>query len=358
MNAIYIAPGSARTIDDRALAAFFDRTGSLSALVRLRGVVAAKALNRPLPLPDVDAVIVNRDGGDSLFAAIRCLEAQEGIGLSVLVVDNASRAEERERLAREARGVRVVPFSRNLGFAGAANEGIARTRSAYVLLLNNDATVERDYTARLAARLALDERLAAVQGLVLNAEGNRVDTAGINWTDRGEAVPTFAGARPSAVPEGPFEVSGVSATAALYRREALASVAAHGQVFDDAFFAYYEDADLSLRLTRAGWRFACDPGATARHEGSRTGSRTPFRRAVWTARNRWRTLFRNFEPRRIRGSLGRLLRADLAHARQLGWKGAALPFLVWPGLPLEALRFRTETGRLADWPSAAVNTGP
>jgi len=299
-------------------------------------------------------VIVNRDGGDPLFAAIRSLEAQEDVGISVLLVDNASGSEERERLTREARGVRVVPFPRNLGFAGAANEGIARTRSEFVLLLNNDAVIAPDYVARLAARLALDGRLAGVQGLVRTGDGGRVDTAGIRWTDRGEAVPVLGGAPPSAAPEGPFEVAGLSATAALYRREALAAVAPDGQVFDDSFFAYYEDADLSLRLARAGWRFACDPGATARHEGSRTGSRTPFRRALWTARNRWRTLFRNIEPRRIRASFGRLLRADLAHARRLGWRGALLPLLVWPGLPAEALRFRAESGRLAEWPSTAV----
>jgi GT2 family glycosyltransferase len=178
-----------------------------------------------------------------------------------------------------------------------------------VLLLNNDATLDPDYTARLAARLVLDERLAAAQGLVLTADGARVDTAGIAWTDRGEAVPALAGSLPSAAPLEPFEVSGVSATAALYRREALASVGAPGQVFDDSYFAYYEDADLSLRLARAGWRFACDPAARARHQGGATGSRMPFRRALWTARNRWRTLFRNVEPRRIRASLGRLLRA-------------------------------------------------
>ncbi|MGH9368303.1 MAG: glycosyltransferase family 2 protein [Thermoanaerobaculia bacterium] len=314
-------------------------------------------MNRPLPLPDVSAVIVNRDGGEPLFAAIRSLEAQKDVDLSVVVVDNASGPAERERLAAETPGVRVVPFSRNLGFAGAANEGIARTRSAFVLLLNNDATVEPDYAARLAARLVLDPRLAAVQGLVLTSDGGSVDTAGIEWTDRGEAVPVFAGAAPSALPEASFEVPGVSATAALYRREALASVAPQGEVFDDAFFAYYEDADLSLRLARAGWRFACDPGARARHEGSRTGSRTPFRRAHWTARNRWRTLFRNFAPGRLRASLGRLLQADLAHARRLGWRGAALPLLVWPGLPLQALRFRGEPGRLSDWPARSAASG-
>ena len=314
-------------------------------------------MNRPLPLPDVDAVIVNLDGGDSLFAAIRALESQEGVDLSIVVVDNGSQREERERLAREAPRARVVAFSRNLGFAGAANEGIARTRSPYVLLVNNDATVDRDYAARLAARLQLDDRLAAVQGLVLSADGAKVDGAGIAWTERGEAVPLYSGRPPRDVPAEPFEVAGVSATAAMFRRDALGSLPPAGRGFDGSYFAYYEDADLSLRLARAGWRFACDPRTAARHEGSRTGSRTPFRKALWTARNRWRTLFRNFEPRRIRGSLGRLLRADLAHARSLGWRGAAIPLLVWPKLPLEALRFREELGRLAEWPGPAPAGG-
>jgi N-acetylglucosaminyl-diphospho-decaprenol L-rhamnosyltransferase len=307
-------------------------------------------LSGPSSLPDVAGVVVNRDGGDALFAAIRSLQAQRGVDLSIVVVDNASQPAERERMAREAPEAHVVAFSRNLGFAGAANEGIARTRSPFLLLVNNDAVLAPDYVARLAARLGFDDRLAAVQGLVLTADGARVDSAGLAWNGRGEAVPVLAGDPAAAAPKDAFEVSGVSATAALYRREALEDVAPQGQFFDRAFFAYYEDVDLSLRLVRAGWRFACDPAAVARHEGARTGRRTPWRRAFWTARNRWRTLFNNFDPALLRGSIGPLLWADLAHARRLGWKGAVLPLLVWPALPLWALRSRGQRRRLSSWP--------
>ena len=295
--------------------------------------------------------MVNRDGGDALFAALRSLQDQRGIDLSVVVVDNGSDPAERERLALEAPAARVVSFSRNLGFAGAANEGIARTRAPFVLLVNNDAVLAPDYTARLAARLALDERLAAIQGLVLTADGSRVDSAGFGWNRRGEAIPAFAGASAADPPGEVFEVSGVSATATLYRRDALSAVAPAGEVFERSFFAYYEDVDLSLRLARAGWRFACDPGATARHEGSRTGRRTPVRRARWTMRNRWRTLFRNFAPALLARDFVPLLSADLAHVRRLGWKGAILPLVVWPALPLMAWRSRELRSRLSDWPS-------
>ncbi len=301
-------------------------------------------------LPDVDAVVVNRDGGGALFRALASLERQRGVTLSVVVVDNASSRQERTRIAREAPAARLVAFSENLGFARGANEGIARTRAAFVLLVNNDAVLEPDYAARLAARLELDPRLAGAQGLVLSEDGRQIDTAGLEWNARGEALPVLSGADASHAPREPFEVSGVSATATLYRREALDAVGAPGAVFEGSFFAYYEDVDLSLRLSRAGWRFVCDPGAVARHEGSLTGRRTPFRRAFWTARNRWRTLFRNFAPGMLARQGPALLRADLAHARDVGWKGVALPFLVWPRLPLLALRARGKRGLLSRWP--------
>jgi GT2 family glycosyltransferase len=306
----------------------------------------------------VDAIVVNRDGGGALFRALASLERQKGVTLSLVVVDNASAADERARLARDAPAARVIGFSRNLGFAGGANEGIARTRAPLVLLLNNDAILEPDYVARLAARLELDPRLAAAQGLVLSEDGRQVDGAGLEWNRRGEAVPVLSGRDASVAPREPFEVSGVSATAALYRREALEAVVRGGAVFDDAFFAYYEDVDLSLRLARSGWRFACDPRAVARHEGSRTGRRTPFRRAFWTARNRWRTLFRNFEPGFVGRRLPALLYADLAHVRAVGWTGLALPLLVWPRLPFMALRSGREPGRLRQWPRVHEQPAP
>jgi GT2 family glycosyltransferase len=169
-------------------------------------------------------------------------------------------------------------------------------------------------------------------------------------------MPLFGGTDPAAVPRGVFEVSGVSATAALYRRDALASVAPGGEIFESSFFAYYEDVDLSLRLARAGWRFACDSEATARHEGSRTGSRTPWRRAKWLGRNRWRTLFRNFDPLLVRREIPGLLRADVAHARTFGWRAPLLLLSVWTRIPSAARARGAVAGarRLTEWPAPAA----
>ena len=138
----------------------------------------------PAPPADVDAVVVNRDGGDALFRALSSLRDQRGVGVSVVVVDNASSSAERERLAALDPAPRVIAFSRNLGFAGAANEGIARTGAPFVLLVNNDAVLSPDYAARLAGALSADGGLGAVQGLVLSEDGTRIDSAGLEWNAR------------------------------------------------------------------------------------------------------------------------------------------------------------------------------
>ena len=250
----------------------------------------------------------------------------------------------------------MVAFSRNLGFAGAANEGIARTRAPFVLLLNNDAVLEPDYVARLAARLEFDGRLAAVQGLVLTEDGRQIDTAGLEWNDRGEAVPVLSGADASVAPREPFEVSGVSATAALYRREALEAVAppraprsrrvlrvlrGRGPVAAPAA------RGLAVRVRparRAPGTRARAPGA-ARPFAARSG-----RCATGGARS-FATSRRRFSARHLPA----LLRADLAHVRAVGLAGlaAAAARLAAAALPGAALA--AEPGRLARWPGPAVS---
>ncbi len=87
---------------------------------------------------------------------------------------------------------------------------------------------------------------------------------------------------PAPGPEGGVrEVFGVSATAAVYRRQALLEVGG----FDSRLVSYYEDVDLAVRLRAAGWRSLLVPGARARHAGSATG-RT-------LSRERWRLIYGN-----------------------------------------------------------------
>ncbi len=315
-----------------------------------------RGLNNGDAPKSISAIVVNRNGGSALRRCLESLAAQRGPALETVVIDNDSRAAEREEIRRDFPAFRLIPFSSNLGFARAVNEGIARTSGRFILTVNNDARLEPDYAERLFALLSADERLAGAQGLVLSNDAVSIDTAGLSWNDRGEAIPLLSGVDRSRAPAAAVDVPGISATASLYRRSALEETAENGSVFDGSFFAYYEDVDLSLRLARAGWRFALDPRAVAYHEGSLTGRRMPWRRALWISRNRWRTLLKNFDRKFLRRRLARLLKADLAHARAIGWPGIALPILVWPVAAARAFATRPEPTRLTRFPVFSATT--
>lgn len=242
-------------------------------------------------------IVVNWDGGALLDS---CLDALAGQGASrVLVVDNGSRPAELQRLAARE-GVFVLPLGTNRGFSPASNAGAVDARMKalpYVAFVNNDAVLEPGYLSACVAALEADRELSAVQGVVLDAGGRLVDGLGIAWNRRREAVQLGHGAPPPPADAPPFPVPGVSGTAPVFRRAAFEKAGG----FAGSFFAWYEDADLALRLLRARGRFACVPAARALHVGSATGRRNPELKWRLLLQNRVRTLRRNLSlPARLR----------------------------------------------------------
>jgi O-antigen biosynthesis protein len=235
-----------------------------------------------------------------------CLEAlrREG-GIEIVVVDQGETPVD----LPEGLADRVLRPGRNLGFAAGTNLGIAESSGALIATVNDDAIVEPGWLARLRAALEADPKVAAVQGVnLLLDDPERADGCGIAWNRWWQAVQIGHGetAPPSA--PGAREIFGVSATAALFRREALRAVSPGGEVFDPRLVSYYEDVELAGRLRAAGFRALLVPAARARHAGSATG-RT-------LNRERWRLIYGN---------------RYLAVARLLGWG-------FWPRLPLLVLR--------------------
>jgi GT2 family glycosyltransferase len=256
---------------------------------------------------------------------------------------------------------RWLALEREAGFAAAANRAFAASAAPWVALVNDDALVEPGWLAALAAALAREERLAAVQGAIgtLGAPA-RCDGCGVAWNSWWQAVQVGHGA-PLPAPGAPaFEVFGVQATAALFRRAALERVAAgRARPFEEALGSWYEDVDLANRLRAAGYGALSVPAARALHLGSATGGTAPWRRRRLLARNRIavvaRLLGRNFPAALPRLALRDLVdgaravvRLELGTASALaaGWLGAAalLPRFARAGRPLVA---RGEIARFA-----------
>jgi GT2 family glycosyltransferase len=222
-----------------------------------------------------DAFMVVHNHARTLRATLTSLADQTVLPGRVVVVDNAS--SDSSVSVIEDLGttlpLELHRFSENRGFAAAANEAIRRTSAQWVLALNPDCRLAPEYLASLLAAAGSRERVGAATGLLLRAEGEslaptgRVDSAGVVVTASGRHLDRGAGRGLRARLLQPAWVFGASAAAALYRREAIDDVAyPAGEVFDETFFAYREDADLAWRLQRRSWRCLFWPQARAWHK--------------------------------------------------------------------------------------------
>lgn len=232
-------------------------------------------------MTDVGFVVLDLDGGEMLQRCLASIQSQEGVTARVIVVDNGSHVRTADRL-RGAAGVEIIRRERNEGFAGGANIGIAATSARFVALVNNDVTLHRSWTSSVVAALRRDARVGAAQSVIAAPDG-RIDGAGVGIA--GGRIVQIGHGEPASSALPPLW--GVSATAAIYRREALeAARGAHGY-FDERFFAYYEDVELCARLLDAGWTFARVDEPLAVHEGSRSAHRLGHRSAFLRTRNRY-----------------------------------------------------------------------
>jgi GT2 family glycosyltransferase len=209
---------------------------------------------------------------------------------------------------------RLVRLPQPVGFAAAANEGLAAAapESRSIAIVNDDLVVESGWLAALAGELARRPRAAAVQGVHLElTRPESVEGCGLSWNRNWQAVQVGGGEAPPSLAAPAFELFGVSATAALYRREALTAVASpEARFFDERLGSYYEDVELAVRLREAGWESWCVPAARARHAGQATTGRAPLRRWKAIYRNRLWVLRRLLGPR-FRSTLPTLVRRDL-----------------------------------------------
>jgi len=279
-------------------------------------------------MTDVSVIVLDIDGGDMLRACLDSIAAQTLPPREVIVFDNGSRVPVGERIAFR-HGLHLFRSDTNLGFAGGNNAAYRHATGNYIALINNDVILDREWLATVAAALDADPKLAAVQ-TILRRDETTIDGAGIDISDgtfrqiaweRGRPArpstddPAKSGARDARAPRA----WGVSATATLYRREALGDT-----IFDESLFAYYEDVELCARLHEAGWRTEVLPVVKAMHRGSQSAS------LLGGDALRLRTRNRYLVARRHRG-VGRI-RALLWEDVKLALRGRTSLRGVWQGL--------------------------
>lgn len=210
----------------------------------------------------VVVLLLNWNGAADTIACLNALEEISYPEWRALVVDNCSTDDSVAQITAAHPDVDLLRAGSNLGFGGGNNIGIRHAiedGADYVWLLNTDTLPDPWALDSLVAVAEADATLGAVASVLYHLD--RPDEVQA-WG--GGSVNLWTGMSRSAL--GPVEAKQLdflSAASLLLPARAISSV-----VFDEGYFMYWEDVDLSFRLRRDGWRLGVAPDSRVLHRAS------------------------------------------------------------------------------------------
>jgi GT2 family glycosyltransferase len=252
----------------------------------------------------VAIVVLNWNGINDTLTCLDSLLSQTYKDLHLVVVDNGSEDNSKDLLDQFQQSHRdmvdVIYNPTNFGFAGGVNTGIEWVLNddfEYVALFNNDAVADKEWLASLA-KAAGQKGVGITTGLLLHKDGKTIDSTGEFFSQWGLAFPRNRGDDASKSPKS-GKVFGASGGASLYKTALFRDIG----LFDEDFFAYYEDGDISFRAQLAGWKVAYTPKAIAFHKQGATSKKIPGFTTYQTFKN-LPLLFLKDVPRGLLFSVG------------------------------------------------------
>jgi len=260
----------------------------------------------------LSVIIPNLNGEEYLPACLKSLKSAidiSKISTEIILVDNASTDTSPEIFStfcqKNKINYQLLSLTKNYGFAGAVNRGVEAAKSDWVLVCNNDLKMDKNWllhTTNLLTSQLLNystTKLAAITGTVLNYDGSRFESQGLKFYYSGKCDNISNGKifdLPSLSREGiggGFEVWGASAALTAYNKAIFNKVGG----FDEDFFAYEEDVDLSLRLHNLDYTTLYVPEALSYHLGGATSSRMGNFRHRMDAKNWIYIILKNYSKK-------------------------------------------------------------
>ena len=239
---------------------------------------------------ELSIITINYNGVKDTCELIETLPLDD-TSIEVIVVDNASKADEATFIALRFPQVKVIRSTQNLGFAGGNNLGIQAGK--YLFFINNDTIIHQTSDIRhLINRLESSPKIGAVCPKICFAWGNhpiqfagytplssitmRNRSIGFGEEDHGQ----YDTAHPTPYAHG---------AAMMVKREAIEKAG----MMPECYFLYYEELDWSMVIRRAGFEIWYEPACTIYHKESQsTGQKSPLR-TYYITRNRLLFVKRN-----------------------------------------------------------------
>ncbi len=182
--------------------------------------------------------------------------------MEVILVDNCSMDGTAEYVRVNFPDVRVRSLDVNSGYGRANNLGMRESSGKYIVILNPDTYLEHESLSRLVEPLEERDRTITVPKILLY-DGSRINACGNIEHFTGLTFTRGLGKDPDSF--GSSEcVSGISGACFAMRRNEYLGLGG----FDERFFVYMEDAELSWRAKANDFKFLYVPEAVVYHDYS------------------------------------------------------------------------------------------
>lgn len=247
-------------------------------------------------------IVPNWNGQDELPACLDSLLTQS-IATEIVVVENGSVDGSIELIETRYPSVTLLKQPINLGFAGGVNVGLRYAIEKgyeYAALFNNDAVAEADWLELLVGALEEKPNYGVATCKFMSIDKKHLDSTGDTYTSWGIPYPRGRGETNLGAYDGATDIFGGSGGASLYRIQMLEQIG----LFDEDFFAYYEDVDISFRAQLAGWKVLFVPKAQAYHQIGATSGKIKGFTTYQTIKNYPLVFWRNVPAGRLFWTIG------------------------------------------------------
>jgi len=241
-----------------------------------------------MPTPRILVSIVTHNSERYIDSCLEGLKRQRFQDLEIAVVDNASADETLAiimGLRENFKSLHLFPLRFNIGFCGGNNLAINLFKSEYVLVLNPDVFLTSTFLSEALRGFEWNDQVGMVSGKLLRIPQEvfcdrlpqfvdkaldkvhltTIDSTGLYFTHTQRHFDRGSNETDHGQYNIPGYVFGPTGAAALYKRTMIDSIKIEGELFDELFFAYREDADLAWRAQIMGWKCAYVPSAVAYH---------------------------------------------------------------------------------------------
>ncbi len=226
---------------------------------------------------NVSVIIVNYKVKNELFKCLKSIcSSKQKIGFEIIVVDNDEIKEIDKELIKRFPKVKYIKTNKNLGFGGGNNLGATITKGEYLFFLNPDTLVLDDVIERLYKFIKSDKNIGIVSPLLVNNQLTPFSTQSRKELTPLNAIYSFSFLRKFFPKKSiynddffkywdkklPIEVDTVPGAALMISKKLFDKV----NGFDERFFLYFEENDLSKRIINLGYKLYIYPKSKIIHE--------------------------------------------------------------------------------------------